>query len=85
MEYKWIGNYSIKTKMDSDSFIITANKDGLLSLASILTYMANNDELFDGWHMHLDQYSSLETGSVELILEKDNSITQIKVNAEKNE
>ena len=36
MEYKWIGNYSIKTKMDSDSFIITANKDGLLSLDGLI-------------------------------------------------
>ena len=83
MEYKWIGNYSIKTGMDSDSFVITANKDGLLSLASILTYMANNDEVFDGWHMHLDQYNSLETGSVGLILEKNNSITQTETSADK--
>ena len=80
MEYKWIGNYSITTEMEGDSFMITANKDGLLSLASILTYMANNDELFDGWHMHLDEYNSLEKGSVELILMKDQNLPTRIVN-----
>jgi hypothetical protein len=75
MKINWTGNFSIKTEFDKDkkegnSFYIIANKDGLLSLANILTDMAN-DEIYSGWHLHLDEWSGLEKGSVELTLMKE--------------
>ena len=75
MKINWTGNFSIKTEIEkrndgNDSFFIIANKDGLLSLANILTDMAN-DEIYSGWHLHLDDSVGLEKGSVELTLMKE--------------
>jgi len=74
MKINWNGNFSIKTEVDINSkdeksIFIIANKDGLLSLANILTDMAN-DEIYSGWHLHLDDSVGLEKGSVELTLAK---------------
>lgn len=46
---------------------ISANRAGLLSLANILSDLAN-EEL--GAHIHLDENSSLEDGSAELVIER---------------
>ena len=75
MKINWTGNFSIKTEVDinskdENSIFIIANKDGLLSLANILTDMAN-DEIYSGWHLHLDDSVGLEKGSVELTLMKE--------------
>lgn len=77
MKINWIGNFFIKTEIEkrndgNDSFFIIANKDGLLSLANILTEMAK-DETFNGWHIHLDESNGLEKGSMELTLMKSNN------------
>jgi len=86
MEYDWNENSRIKTKIeksetDGDSFWIIANKEGLLTLAGILTAMAE-DDVPDKRHIHLDYlkgwYASLEKGSMELSLMKDNSIEHIE-------
>ena len=49
--------------------VINANKEGLLSLANILTALSH--ETASGAHIHLDQYNSLEDGSTELIIAKN--------------
>ena len=52
---------------ENDTAIISANKEGLLSLSNHLKSLA--EEPF-GSHIHLDAYNSLENDSAELILEK---------------
>lgn len=47
--------------------VISANKEGLLSLAGQLADLANEKT---GCHIHYDAYNSLEDGSSELIIEK---------------
>jgi hypothetical protein len=49
--------------------ILTANKEGLLSLANHLLNLAQ-DKIPSGYHMHFDENNSLEEGSLDLILEK---------------
>ena len=66
-ELKWIDNFSIAFRIDGNSAILSANKAGLLSLASHLITLAEGNP---GDHIHLDSYNSLEEGSDELILEQ---------------
>ena len=47
--------------------IISANREGMLSLAAQLSALANAE---NGEHIHYDAYNSLETGSTELIIER---------------
>lgn len=49
--------------------MISANKEGLLSLACQLRALA---EGLPGDHIHYDEYNSLEEGSSEMIIEKVN-------------
>ena len=64
---KWIDNCSITFQIDGNSAVLSANKAGLLSLASHLITLAEGNP---GDHIHLDSYNSLEEGSDELILEQ---------------
>ncbi|MBR4163697.1 MAG: hypothetical protein IKR11_09260 [Solobacterium sp.] len=68
MDIKWEDNFKITVKNDGGSTCITANREGLISLANILLTLADEQS---GSHIHLDQYNSLEDGSAELILEKE--------------
>ena len=67
MEIRWAEGFAIRTVIEDDRMIISANREGLLSLAGILAELA---EQGDGCHLHLDEYNSLEEGSRELIIEK---------------
>ena len=68
MDIKWIGGSTIKVNVDNENTVlISANKEGLLSLAAQLKAMANEEI---GSHCHYDEYNSLEEGSSELIIEK---------------
>ena len=68
MEIKWQDGFIIKVCVDDESnVVISANKEGLLSLATQLEALANEDI---GSHCHYDEYNSLEDGSSELIIEK---------------
>ena len=66
MEIKWVDGFKISVRSD-DEVVISANREGLLSLARQLTALA---EMEDGAHIHYDEYNSLETNSKELIIEK---------------
>jgi hypothetical protein len=77
MKYSWEKNSVVKTEIEKDSkegdsFYIIANKEGFITLANILLEMAK-EEIYDGYHMHLDEYNGLEKGSIELTLIKSKS------------
>ena len=68
MEIKWQDGFTIKVSIDhGNNVVISANKEGLLSLAAQLKELANEET---GSHIHYDEYNSLEDGSSELIIEK---------------
>ena len=67
MEIKWHDGFVITVRSDGDSVVLSANREGLLSLAEILKSVAEQQA---GYHVHLDETNSLEEGSAELIVEK---------------
>lgn len=68
MRIEWVDGFRIKVETDTDNaFIISANREGLLSLAKQLTVLANENV---GCHIHYDDYNSLEEGSMEMIIVK---------------
>ena len=64
---KWIDGFSIAVRIDDGVPVISANREGLLSLANHLTDLADEAP---GSHIHLDAFNSLEEGSAELIVER---------------
>ena len=71
MEFRWEPGFAIKTRVEADAFVVCANRQGLLSLANHLRDLADCEP---SGHFHLDQWNSLEDGSVELIVERDDSL-----------
>ena len=67
MDLNWVDDFSISADIDGDTARIVANTEGLISLANILLALAEENP---GAHLHLDEYNSLEDGSVELVIEK---------------
>ena len=65
MEIEWVDGFEIRVKVDHDTVVISANKEGMLSLAKQLTALA---EAAPGQHIHYDEYNSLEDGSTEMIV-----------------
>ena len=64
MDFHWADGFTIKSEIQGNSAVISANREGLLSLAGHLTALAEQEP---GDHFHLDEYNSLEDGSNELI------------------
>jgi hypothetical protein len=68
MKIGWVDGFTIEVRVDGgNTVVISANKEGLLSLAQQLTALAYESS---GSHIHYDVYNSLEDGSVEMIVEK---------------
>ena len=67
MDMKWVEGFEINVRIENDAVVISANKEGLLSLANHLKSLAEEPP---GNHIHLDAYNSPEDGSPEMILEK---------------
>ena len=68
MDIKWENGFRINVGIDPEGIVvISANKEGLLSLASQLAALANENP---GCHIHYDEYNSLDDDSTELIIEK---------------
>ncbi len=67
MQIEWERNFSIKVGVRSDEVTLSANREGLLSLARIFAALAEEPP---GSHIHLDEHNSLEEGSAELIVER---------------
>lgn len=64
---KWVDGFQIRVRIQDGMPLISANREGLLSLANLLASLA---EETPGSHIHLDEYNSLEDGSTELTIEK---------------
>jgi len=66
----WGEHFQISTRLFENEFLITANKAGLISLATQLLTLAQDDVL-SGTHIHYDAYNSLENDSVAFIIQKE--------------
>lgn len=67
MDLHWQDGFEIMASTDGKgAVVLSANREGLVSLARILLALA---EEAPGSHVHLDAGNSLEEGSAELILE----------------
>ena len=75
-EIKWVDGFEIRTGCfvggmpigpDGCEMAVSANREGLLSLANILTELAEGAV---GDHVHLDVSNALKAGSIQLILER---------------
>ena len=67
MNITWEDGFTIKIRVDHGAVIISANKEGLLSLAKQFAALADN---LPGSHINYDEYNSLEEGSAEMIVER---------------
>ena len=67
MKTEWSNGSEIRTAVNQDTVVISANREGLLSLAAQLTKLASE---LPGSHIHYDENNSLEEGSAEMIIEK---------------
>ncbi|MBQ9269084.1 MAG: hypothetical protein IJ206_06130 [Oscillospiraceae bacterium] len=67
MELNWVNGFEIRVETDGKETCISANRAGLLSLASHLQALAEDTP---GCHIHLDAYNSLSEGSTDLVIEK---------------
>lgn len=67
MELEWLDGFEIKAVAENGEIVVSANREGLLSLAKQLTVLAEGAA---GDHIHYDEYNSLAAGSAELIIER---------------
>ena len=75
--YNWEGDFDIEVKYENGDVILSANKEGLTSLAKHLLNLAQ-DQVPNGYHLHLDEYNSLEEGSVNFIIQKNDNDSLIE-------
>ncbi len=73
VECVWEEGFKIKTSAPFDTLTIEANREGLISLARHLLHLSQGD-VPNGSHFHLDEYNSLEDGSLELIISKNEEL-----------
>ena len=67
MTINWVDGSEIRVSVEHNEAVISANKEGLLSLAQQLTALAEETA---GSHIHYDAYNALEERSAELTIEK---------------
>ena len=67
MKIEWVDGFEIKTVSENGEIVISANREGMLSLANHLTALADG---MPGDHIHYDENNALEEGSTELIIER---------------
>lgn len=67
MEIPWIDGAQIRVRAEDGTLIVSANREGLLSLAEQLNILAEQ-KVYS--HIHYDEENSLEDGSCEWIVEK---------------
>ena len=72
--FEWEDGFVIKTSITEDGcFYLKANSAGLISIAKHLLSLAQKEVPSYG-HFHLEEFTSLEDGSVEMIIEKDDNL-----------
>lgn len=69
IELKWERGFKIKVEKNNNEVLISANKEGLISLANHLLTLSQ-DEITEGAHIHLDEYNSLEENSLGIVIAK---------------
>ncbi len=67
MNIEWIDGFEITATVENNTIVISANREGLLSLAKQLAALS---EGVPGDHIHYDEHNSLEEGSAEMIIER---------------
>lgn len=67
MQIRWENGFEIRAAVDGGEVTVSANREGMLSLANILMDLADEKP---GTHVHLDEHNSLEEGSCELVVER---------------
>ena len=67
MKIEWVDGFEIKVASENGEIMISANREGLLSLAKHLTALADG---MPGDHIHYDVNNSLEEGPAELVIER---------------
>ena len=67
MNVRWVDGFEIAADVRGNEVTISANREGMLSLANILCDLAHADP---GAHVHLDECNALEEGSAELVIER---------------
>ena len=67
MEIEWMDGAEIRVCLEEGTAVLSANREGLLSLARQLTALA---QAGPGAHIHYDAYNALEEGSAELIIQR---------------
>jgi hypothetical protein len=67
MDIRWEDGFEIRATVNEGEMVISANREGMLSLANVLRDLA---EEVPGAHVHLDEHNSLEDGSCDLIIER---------------
>ena len=67
MEIHWEEGAAISVRIEGGAAVISANREGMLSLAGQLAALAGAPA---GSHIHLDAFNGLEDGSAELILDR---------------
>lgn len=67
MVIEWVDGFTVKVRVEEDTVVVSANREGLLSLARQLAALADEEV---GCHVHYDECNSLEDGSTQVIIEK---------------
>ena len=67
MNIRWEEGFEIRVAVQDGEVVVSANREGLLSLANIISGLADGKP---GDHVHLDEHNSLEDESVELVIER---------------
>ncbi len=65
MRLYWVDGFEIRVEIQNGSTVVSANREGMLSLSNHLAGLAKEPP---GSHIHLDGHNALEEGSTELIL-----------------
>jgi hypothetical protein len=68
-KFTWVDDFEINVDLGHNGVIITCNKAGLISLATQLLTLAQ-DDFGHGEDIHLDKYAALEDDSIDLIFVK---------------
>ena len=68
MDIEWTDGFTIRVNIVQNSVVISANREGLLSLQKQMAALA---DAAPGNHIHYDEYNALERGSPELIISKE--------------
>jgi hypothetical protein len=71
MQIEWEDGFEISAVIHGDEVTISANREGMLSLANIMLALAYERP---GCHVHLDEYNALEDGSCGIVLARTGRI-----------